>query len=127
MATNFSLKQLEATILGAIPSFPRDLANLVMEYSHLPSTQGWITEWTGDVGHRVVTKYITKGLGANPVKKIPGFVSLVVDFCEKSEIFRRRHLEEAVGGEEYVFNYLPHAGPERPLPFDIDEQMQQNL
>lgn len=127
MSINFSLKQLETTIVEAVPSFPPEIANLVMEYSHFPSTEGWITEWTGETGHRIVTRHVREGIAETSARRMPGFVKLIVDFLQKSEIFTRKHLEEMVGGSDALKRLLPEAGPEHLLPFDIDEEMQRDL
>ena len=108
-----------ATQIGLLGSLP--VANLIMEYLNMPS--GWITEWTGERGREVVEFAVTQA--NEPLTD--AMVSLVTQYLQKSDIFGLRQVEEAAGGPLELTKLIGKYNPEKPLPFDIDDEMQAPL
>ena len=101
----------------------RPLVDLIMEYLNLPSIEGWITEWTGEHGREVVECAVIQA--QLPLTR--DMVSLVVQYLQKSDIFGLGKVEEVAGGPAELTKLIGKYNPEKPLPFDIDDEMQAPL
>ena len=92
------------------------------------NTNDWIVEWTGIRGYKVILDAIK---AATPL--VLGPDNIVMQYLEKSDIYSLSELETAAGkgdrekGKRELTNLLKSYNPEKPLPFDIDEEMQTPL
>ena len=102
----------------------RPLVDLVMGYLNLPSSiEGWIAEWTSERGRIVVEFALTQA----KAPLLHDAASLVVQYLQKSDIFGLEKLKTAAGGEDELTKLIGKYNPEKPLPFDIDDEMQAPL
>lgn len=129
------------------PSLLKPLIHLVSQYL-LSEPKGWITEWTGPRGYDVIYDAITNA--RTSLKHTE--VTLVVQYLKKSDIFGLADLEKAAGKAEELstfdnllvalrFRQAPKStdgkkeltaligryDSERPLPLDIDDEMQKDV
>ena len=107
----------EARLSGSI-----SLVNLIMQYLFGP-TKGWITEWTGERGREVIAFAVAKA--ETPLSF--SSARLVVEYLRKRDVFGLPELEKATGGKDELTALVGHYNPQKPLPIDIDDEMQTDL
>lgn len=104
---------------GLIP----DLAELVLQYLPPSSIKGWITEWTGERGREIVEYAIVQaGVSLTRID-----ATLVTQYLRKSDLFGLAELERAAGGQKQLAQLLETYDAEKPLPPEIDDEMQAPL
>jgi len=86
------------------------------------SPQNWIVEWSGQKGRQILHAAIM----ANAFL-LKDLTSVVVDYLKKNDIFGLGELETAWGGKKELAKVIGEYAPEKPLPPEVDDEMQAPL
>ena len=106
----------------------RPLLHLITQYI-FPEPKEWIGEWTGLHGYDVIYDAVTDARTSLQHDE----VTLVIQYCKKSDVFGLAELEAVAGngnrekGMEELRQYLGNYNAEKSFPLEIDSMMQTSL
>lgn len=112
---------LAKTLSAGAPVLFPPLLGLVQKYL-FPEPEEWIVEWTGEYGRELLTRAIVRVEHSLP----SCLVDLIASYLKKSDIYGLE-AQRRTYSQETLVKALGRVAMERPLPCDIDADMQTDL